>query len=390
MLKKFLKNMQEGIDVKADYAWPRRVLRVDDNLLLDHGAVILLLTNDYEFLNTPFLDIKNDNYKTFYKNQLDQFEKDLKINGYQVKKLNSFDDLKNLVQDKDIILDYIPGEYELSIDSSLNKFANISYVKHCNYFLQDDQFVISKLKEKIGFSAFRKKFEKLAIKESYQLKERTFKNQADQVWLDFLESKAPLTYFETRNKMIGNNYSTRLSHLLNLGQISPLRVVEDLCSFEEKYGSNKSTYWIKFELLWREYFYWLYQYHGEDFFRSNGLNGGEFNLTPISIDSYLKQMNKHPLIQSMNKELMQTGFLSNRSRQIYASYLMHETKLDWRYGAWFFQYFLNDYDLYSNWGNWLYCSGNGTDPRGPRYFHIPKQLKQYDPSGEYLDYWTNK
>lgn len=41
---------------------------------------------------------------------------------------------------------------------------------------------------------------------------------------------------------------------------------------------------------------------------------------------------------------------------------------------------LLDYDTCSNYGNWLYVAGVGTDPREDRYFNIVKQASMYGKS----------
>jgi len=87
------------------------------------------------------------------------------------------------------------------------------------------------------------------------------------------------------------------------------------------------------------------------------------------------------------RELQATGYLSNRLRQVVASYLVHELGGDWRAGAAWFEAQLVDYDVYNNQGNWLYIAGRGTDPRGGRRFNIQKQLSQYDAEGQYLRLW---
>jgi len=45
------------------------------------------------------------------------------------------------------------------------------------------------------------------------------------------------------------------------------------------------------------------------------------------------------------------------------------------------------YDVCSNWGNWNYIAGVGSDPRENRYFNILAQAKRYDPKGEYVKLW---
>ena len=65
-------------------------------------------------------------------------------------------------------------------------------------------------------------------------------------------------------------------------------------------------------------------------------------------------------------------------------------KVDWRWGAAWFENRLLDYDVCSNWGNWMYNAGVGNDPRENRYFNVKKQAEKYDANGEYVGYWLGK
>ena len=96
----------------------------------------------------------------------------------------------------------------------------------------------------------------------------------------------------------------------------------------------------------------------------------------------------HAFIDAGIRELAATGWLSNRMRQIVASYLIHDLGCDWRAGAVWFEAQLVDYDVYSNQGNWLYIAGRGTDPRGGRCFDPEKQAAMYDADGAYRAQWA--
>ena len=87
------------------------------------------------------------------------------------------------------------------------------------------------------------------------------------------------------------------------------------------------------------------------------------------------------------RELLATGFMSNRGRQNVASFLTKNLGINWQMGAEWFESLLIDYDVCSNWGNWNYTAGVGNDGRGFRYFNIPKQAKDYDPEGKYVKHW---
>jgi len=94
-----------------------------------------------------------------------------------------------------------------------------------------------------------------------------------------------------------------------------------------------------------------------------------------------------PLVDAAMHELLATGYLSNRLRQVVASVLIHELGCDWRAGAAWFESQLVDYDVYNNQGNWLYIAGMGTDPRGGRHFDVAKQTREHDPDGQYQRLW---
>ena len=65
--------------------------------------------------------------------------------------------------------------------------------------------------------------------------------------------------------------------------------------------------------------------------------------------------------------------MSNRGRQNVASYLALDLGIDWRQGADWFESVLVDYDVCSNWGNWVAAAGM----TGGRinHFNIIKQSK---------------
>ena len=87
------------------------------------------------------------------------------------------------------------------------------------------------------------------------------------------------------------------------------------------------------------------------------------------------------------RELAKTGFMSNRGRQNVASFLVKDLRVNWQMGADYFESVLLDYDPCSNWGNWNYIAGVGSDPKENRYFNILNQAKRYDAKGEYVKLW---
>ncbi|TMO74215.1 DASH family cryptochrome [Pseudoalteromonas aurantia] len=208
----------------------------------------------------------------------------------------------------------------------------------------------------------------------------------------YFRSHAASHYKQTRNALHGSHFSTSFSPYLAHGALSPQQVLRALNEYESQYGSNESTYWIYFELLWREYFHWYSQLHQGALFKFTGITQTK-PLTSFYAHLFSAWCNANtpePLVNALMNELNETGWVSNRGRQIIASYLVNELKVDWRYGAAYFEQRLIDYDAPSNWGNWQYIAGVGADSRGGRHFNIQKQTQLYDPEGTYTQLWRPK
>ncbi|KHJ38204.1 cryptochrome DASH [Pedobacter glucosidilyticus] len=202
---------------------------------------------------------------------------------------------------------------------------------------------------------------------------------------DFLKQ-----YKITRNGLIGADYSSKLSPWLAAGCVSPREVYWEVKKYEKERGANDSTYWLIFELLWRDYFRFMFKKHGTQYFIQEGVKGKSQDLAPNQEELFEKwKAGKTgvPFVDANMRELNLTGFMSNRGRQNVASYLVKDLNVNWTWGAAYFEEKLVDYSPASNWGNWAYVAGVGNDPREDRYFNIPKQAKEYDPKGEYVKLW---
>lgn len=204
------------------------------------------------------------------------------------------------------------------------------------------------------------------------------------------ESKAVKSYKETRNELLGADFSTKFSPYLSIGCLSPKKIHHEIRLFEEQFGSNESTYWVTFELLWRDYFRLM----AKKFVNKIFLKGGTLGRARMDLSDDLELFKKWaegktgiPFIDANMRELALTGFMSNRGRQNVASFLVNDLKVNWQLGAEWFEAHLIDYDPSSNWGNWNYIAGVGSDPRQDRVFNILSQAKRYDPEGSYVKTW---
>ena len=104
---------------------------------------------------------------------------------------------------------------------------------------------------------------------------------------------------------------------------------------------------------------------------------------------WISGQTKEPFVNANMLELKKTGWMSNRGRQNAASYFAKELFMDWRIGAAYFESLLIDYDVHSNYGNWMYIAGVGNDPRN-RKFNIRSQADRYDENGKFQQLWNQK
>ena len=257
-------------------------------------------------------------------------------------------------------------------------------------------------------------------------------------------------YKDTRNGLLGTDFSTKLSSWLALGCITARWTHWEMYDFEEGNppeplplpntqsdsdsnamskapgfgkGQNKGTEGVRFELLWRDYMRLCARKFGAKLFSIRGFRGDdqykavEWKLhksnpssakppsSPVSNQTRIPNLlpAAHPLtrflegrtgtglIDATSRELFLTGYTSNRARQNHASFLSKHLRLDWRLGAEWYECMLVDYDVGSNWGNWCYVAGIGNDPRGEaRKFNPVKQGMDYDPRGEFVKSWVGE
>lgn len=203
------------------------------------------------------------------------------------------------------------------------------------------------------------------------------------------DTNAIATYKETRNGLLQFDDSSKLSAWLANGSISAKQIYSAITKYEQERVSNESTYWLKFELLWREFFLMMSFKHGYRLFMQSGVRKRH---KKWSIDDQQMQQWKNgctgfELVDASMKELAATGFTSNRARQNAASLLVQTWGIDWLFGAEWYESMLIDYDPAVNYGNWQYLAGVGHDPRGDRAFNIEKQTQQYDPQRKFIRHW---
>ncbi len=179
---------------------------------------------------------------------------------------------------------------------------------------------------------------------------------------------------------------SRLSPWLAMGCVSLRRVYWEIMNHEYTSGS----YPLMMELLWRDYFRFMFKKHGSRFHDAAGFAAE----APETADNHRELFEQWkagatgmPFVDASIHELNATGYIANPSRQLVAAYLVKELKADWTLGAAWFEEKLIDYSPASNWGNWASIAGVGNDPRDNRNYNFKKLAHDLDLKGEYTRRW---
>lgn len=204
-------------------------------------------------------------------------------------------------------------------------------------------------------------------------------------------------YKTKRNGSVGWDYSSKMSPWLAAGCISPRQIYHRIQKFENKYGESVHTYWCAvFEQLWRDFLRFHAMKYGNKIFFELGPSGempkgatwsyGDRD-TVRKFEAWKEGRTGIPWVDGHMREIVRTGFMSNRGRQNVASFLIHNLQVDWRKGAKFFEDTLIDHDVTSNYGNWLAVAGVAS--RGSRLnrFNMDKQARDYDKLAEHARLW---
>jgi deoxyribodipyrimidine photo-lyase len=202
------------------------------------------------------------------------------------------------------------------------------------------------------------------------------------------------TYKQTRNGLLHPDDASRFSAWLAHGCVSPRRIHDEVRRYERTRVKNDDTHWLVVELLWRDYFRFVAEGAGARLFAAGGVQGLRYPWRTLRDRGVREELARwtegrtgFPLVDAAMRELTATGFMSNRARQNVASFLARVLGIDWRLGAAWFESWLVDYDVSSNWGNWMYVAGVGNDARGFRFFNVYKQAQDYDPNAEFIRHW---
>ena len=304
----------------------------------------------------------------------------------------------NLIKDFDQFL-FSPIDVRSLYDNIPRGFSN--FRKKCEKYLSvDDILSIPKplnSDNKISIKYPIPSLSDLGFKDFEVHKDSVFRfkggeiNAKNRIRNYFFETRNVSTYKLTRNGLIGEDYSSKFSPWLANGSVSVKYIFKSLKEYEKEVEKNDSTYWLYFELIWRDFFKYVSMQHKDKFFNKDGIYGEDKEWLDDNdvLLNWINGKTNEPFVNANMIELSQTGFMSNRGRQNVSNYLTKELKIDWRIGAEYFESMLIDYDVHSNYGNWLYNAGIGNDSMPFRKFNPKLQSERYDPDKSYEKIWLN-
>jgi deoxyribodipyrimidine photo-lyase len=419
--------------------WFRRNLRLEDNQALWEGIqnsesyLLLYIFDEEQWTENPLgLKRSSDLKLNFLWQSVLELRQNIEKKGGHlfIRKGTAETVINELMKEYEFNALYAPkesGTEEMQVEKSvehqfIEQKANVYFYSQSTLFHEEDiPWPIGKLPN--IFTQFRKENEKqtevralfesphdlsdsIAVKQDFQYEDLgiqkiefdeksvlKFQGGEGKAWerlnYYFWESDQLKEYKNTRNGLLGESYSSKFSPWLALGCISPKSIYYQIKKYEKERKKNQSTYWLVFELIWRDYFHFVLKKFGAQLFQKEGIKREEvsWKWDLALFEKWKNGKTGVPFIDANMRELNASGFMSNRGRQIVASFLVKDLGLDWRMGAWYFERQLIDYDVASNWGNWAYVAGIGNDPRENRYFNILSQAKKYDAKGEYIRYW---
>ncbi|MGB3143473.1 MAG: DASH family cryptochrome [Maribacter sp.] len=161
-------------------------------------------------------------------------------------------------------------------------------------------------------------------------------------------------YRWTRNRSLGLDYSSKFSPYMALGCLSPRTIYEVVKNYEQNIKKNQSTWWLIFEIVWRDYFTFKLMRFQNEIYRTEGYSkkNHEFTNDKYLFKRWCEGNTGIPFIDAHMRQLNETGFMSNRGRVNCSSFLVYDYSVDWTWGAAYFESKLIDYDVASNWMNW--------------------------------------
>ncbi|MFM7491149.1 MAG: cryptochrome/photolyase family protein, partial [Actinomycetota bacterium] len=171
---------------------------------------------------------------------------------------------------------------------------------------------------------------------------------------DFLERAAD-DYGDARN-IPGIEGTSRLSPHLRWGEIHPRTILAAL-------GQSKGHEVYRKEIAWREFYADVLHnnpHTSRDYYDSK-FKKMRYDKPGKKFEAWCEGKTGYPFVDAAMRQLVQEGWMHNRTRMVVASFLVKDLHIEWQHGANFFMKYLIDNDVASNSHGWQWTAGCGTD-----------------------------
>jgi deoxyribodipyrimidine photo-lyase len=215
--------------------------------------------------------------------------------------------------------------------------------------------------------------------------------QAEKNLITFLQESSER--YELLRNRVDLDETSHCSHYFRFGLLSPTKVfheVNQLIGLEPLCGEKSGRQSWRDELIWREFFNHLMDGYVSEDARLLNRDGSEIAWLEdeAGLSAWQNGRTGYPLVDAAMRQLVQTGWMPGRARMVVASFLSKDLFIWWHWGERFFMKHLLDGDPAANHGNWQWVAGIGTDA-APffRIFNPVTQSKKFDPHGTYIRTW---
>ena len=187
------------------------------------------------------------------------------------------------------------------------------------------------------------------------------------------------TYDENRN-FASIDGTSRLSAHLRWGEIHPRTLLARL-------GESKAHEVFRKEIAWREFYADVLHHNPQttwDYYAPR-FKEMRYEEPDSKFNAWCEGKTGYPFVDAAMRQLVNTGWMHNRTRMVVASFLVKDLHLEWQHGARYFSQHLIDYDIASNSHGWQWTAGCGTDA-SPYYrvFNPIEQGRRFDAEGDYI------
>lgn len=195
----------------------------------------------------------------------------------------------------------------------------------------------------------------------------------------FFKKKALDDYQALRN-IPGVDGTSKLGPALAFGEVHPRTLLAQL-------GDSQDHDVFRKEIAWREFYadVMFNNPHTDKDYYTPRFKEMRYDKPGKAFVAWCEGRTGFPFVDAAMRQLVQEGWMHNRTRMVVASFLVKDLHLEWQHGAKFFEEHLVDFDVASNAHGWQWTAGTGTDA-SPYYrvFNPIEQGKKFDGDGAYI------